>query len=92
MRLTSWMVSAIWVAARSWRRIYDTTYRSWPARVSAARGRDDGLAGRLLGVDPLPLEGDLGRVVADEDVLAGEPVQQASSGCGTCGRAVRGFS
>jgi hypothetical protein len=26
------MVSAIWVAARSWRRIYDTTYRSWPAR------------------------------------------------------------
>jgi hypothetical protein len=40
--------------------------------VGVARGRGNGLAGRLVGIDPLPLEGDLGRVVADEDVIAGD--------------------
>jgi hypothetical protein len=32
----------------------------------------DGLAGRLIGVDLFPFEGDLRRVVADQDVVTGE--------------------
>jgi len=40
--------------------------------IGVARRRGDGLAGRLIGVDAFPFEGDLGGVVADEDVLAGE--------------------
>src|SRR5450631_1137301 len=40
--------------------------------IGVARCRRDGLAGRLIGVDPFPCEGDLGPVVADEDVVAGE--------------------
>ncbi len=40
--------------------------------VGVARRRRDGLADGLVGVDPFPLEGDVGRVVAHQDVVAGE--------------------